>query len=89
MADGSYLAVVVGCAAGFKGGDRWRAVPACSLQWASVSNTQRDAQGLPIIAVIGDGQLARMMHTEAIELGLAPRVLAGVGLWLRVLGSRG
>lgn len=36
-----------------------------------------DAQGMPIIAVIGDGQLARMMHTEAIELGLAPRVLAG------------
>ena len=31
---------------------------------------------MPIIAVIGDGQLARMMHTEAIELGLAPRVLA-------------
>ncbi|WP_165165481.1 5-(carboxyamino)imidazole ribonucleotide synthase [Corynebacterium qintianiae] len=32
---------------------------------------------MPIVAVIGDGQLARMMHTEAIELGLAPRVLAG------------
>lgn len=32
---------------------------------------------MPILAVIGDGQLARMMHTEAIELGLAPRVLAG------------
>ena len=32
---------------------------------------------MPVIAVIGDGQLARMMHTEAIELGLAPRVLAG------------
>ncbi|WP_268875416.1 5-(carboxyamino)imidazole ribonucleotide synthase [Corynebacterium urinipleomorphum] len=42
-----------------------------------MSNAQRDAQGMPIIAVIGDGQLARMMHTEAIELGLAPRVLAG------------
>ncbi|WP_259798863.1 5-(carboxyamino)imidazole ribonucleotide synthase [Corynebacterium appendicis] len=42
-----------------------------------MTNTQRDAQGMPIIAVIGDGQLARMMHTEAIELGLAPRVLAG------------
>ena len=36
-----------------------------------------DAYGTPIVAVIGDGQLARMMHTEAIELGLAPRVLAG------------
>ncbi|SDM13569.1 5-(carboxyamino)imidazole ribonucleotide synthase [Corynebacterium mycetoides] len=32
---------------------------------------------MPIVAVIGDGQLARMMHTEAIELGLNPRVLAG------------
>lgn len=32
---------------------------------------------MPVVAVIGDGQLARMMHTEAIELGLAPRVLAG------------
>lgn len=37
----------------------------------------KDAQGMPIVAVIGDGQLARMMHTEAIELGLAPRLLAG------------
>ena len=32
---------------------------------------------MPTVAVIGDGQLARMMHTEAIELGLKPRVLAG------------
>ncbi|WKD57014.1 N5-carboxyaminoimidazole ribonucleotide synthase [Corynebacterium capitovis DSM 44611] len=32
---------------------------------------------MPTLAVIGDGQLARMMHTAAIELGLAPRVLAG------------
>ncbi|MCQ9352142.1 5-(carboxyamino)imidazole ribonucleotide synthase [Corynebacterium sp. 153RC1] len=35
------------------------------------------AQGMPIVAVIGDGQLARMMHTEAIELGLSVRLLAG------------
>ena len=41
------------------------------------SDATRDAQGMPVLAVIGDGQLARMMHTEAIELGLAPRVLAG------------
>ncbi len=32
---------------------------------------------MPTVAVIGDGQLARMMHTEAIELGLRTRVLAG------------
>lgn len=32
---------------------------------------------MPVIAVIGDGQLARMMQTEAIELGCSIRVLAG------------
>ena len=32
---------------------------------------------MPIVTVIGDGQLARMMQTEAIELGIATRVLAG------------
>ena len=32
---------------------------------------------MPIIAVIGDGQLARMMQTSAIELGQSLRVLAG------------
>ena len=31
---------------------------------------------MPTFSVVGDGQLARMMHTAAIELGLAPRVLA-------------
>lgn len=32
---------------------------------------------MPIVAVIGDGQLARMMQTAAIELGLSLRLLAG------------
>ncbi len=32
---------------------------------------------MPVVAVIGDGQLARMMHTEAIELGQSVRLLAG------------
>ncbi|WIM68245.1 5-(carboxyamino)imidazole ribonucleotide synthase [Corynebacterium breve] len=31
----------------------------------------------PTVTVIGDGQLARMMHTEAIELGVNLRLLAG------------
>ncbi|WP_018296116.1 5-(carboxyamino)imidazole ribonucleotide synthase [Corynebacterium lubricantis] len=31
----------------------------------------------PTVAVIGDGQLARMMQTEAIELGIHLRLLAG------------
>ncbi|WP_367614919.1 5-(carboxyamino)imidazole ribonucleotide synthase [Corynebacterium stercoris] len=33
--------------------------------------------GMPVVAVVGDGQLARMMQTEAIELGIETRVLAG------------
>ncbi|QYH20463.1 5-(carboxyamino)imidazole ribonucleotide synthase [Corynebacterium aquatimens] len=32
---------------------------------------------MPVVAVVGDGQLARMMQTEAIELGIETRVLAG------------
>nr|WP_231725487.1 5-(carboxyamino)imidazole ribonucleotide synthase [Corynebacterium stationis] len=32
---------------------------------------------MPVIAVIGDGQLARMMQTAAIELGQSLRLLAG------------
>ena len=32
---------------------------------------------MPIVTVIGDGQLARMMQTEATELGLTIRLLAG------------
>ncbi|WP_297452645.1 5-(carboxyamino)imidazole ribonucleotide synthase [uncultured Corynebacterium sp.] len=35
------------------------------------------ADGVPIVSVIGDGQLARMMQTEAIELGQSIRLLAG------------
>lgn len=32
---------------------------------------------MPVVAVIGDGQLARMMQTAAIELGQSVRLLAG------------
>ena len=32
---------------------------------------------MPVVTVIGDGQLARMMQTEAIELGQSVRLLAG------------
>ena len=49
------------------------------------------APGAPTIAVIGDGQLARMMQTEAIELGLSLRLLAaaaGIGL-INSLGNLG
>ncbi|WP_225723481.1 MULTISPECIES: 5-(carboxyamino)imidazole ribonucleotide synthase [Corynebacterium] len=31
----------------------------------------------PLVTIIGDGQLARMMHQAAIELGVTSRVLAG------------
>lgn len=33
--------------------------------------------GMPVVAIVGDGQLARMMQTEAIELGIGTRLLAG------------
>ena len=46
------------------------AVPATTV--FGVSN----AYGMPVVAVLGDGQLARMMQTEAIELGVETRVLA-------------
>lgn len=32
---------------------------------------------MPVVAVVGDGQLARMMQTAAIELGQSVRLLAG------------
>ncbi|HIW96110.1 MAG TPA: 5-(carboxyamino)imidazole ribonucleotide synthase [Candidatus Corynebacterium gallistercoris] len=35
------------------------------------------APGIPIVTIIGDGQLARMMHQAGIELGLSSRILAG------------
>lgn len=42
---------------------------------ATGSATQSTEQ--QCVAVVGDGQLARMMHTEAIELGIRTRLLAG------------
>ncbi|MBH5297123.1 5-(carboxyamino)imidazole ribonucleotide synthase [Corynebacterium ulcerans] len=42
----------------------------------SSGNPAAHAPDMPILCVIGDGQLARMMHTEAIELGQSLRVLA-------------
>ncbi|MCS4489505.1 5-(carboxyamino)imidazole ribonucleotide synthase [Corynebacterium sp. ES2794-CONJ1] len=47
-----------------------------SYQTPADSSRAAHASGMPIILVIGDGQLARMMHTEAIELGLSARILA-------------
>lgn len=40
-------------------------------------NPNAHVPGMPVVAVIGDGQLARMMQTEAIELGQSIRLLAG------------
>ena len=34
---------------------------------------------MPVVTVIGDGQLARMMQTAAIEIGQSVRLLAGSG----------
>ena len=36
-----------------------------------LGNPAAHTPGMPIVAVIGDGQLARMMHTAAIELGIS------------------
>lgn len=44
---------------------------------AHSGNSEAHAPGMPVITVIGDGQLARMMQTEAIELGQSIRLLAG------------
>ncbi|MBC2682128.1 5-(carboxyamino)imidazole ribonucleotide synthase [Corynebacterium sp. 4HC-13] len=43
----------------------------------SLSRRSAHAPGSPLVTVIGDGQLARMMHTAGIELGVTIRVLAG------------
>lgn len=42
----------------------------------SLSRATAHAPGAPLVTIIGDGQLARMMQQEAIELGLSARVLA-------------
>ncbi|GAA1472329.1 N5-carboxyaminoimidazole ribonucleotide synthase [Corynebacterium felinum] len=43
---------------------------------AHLSPTSLRLSDQPTVTVIGDGQLARMMHTEAIELGVHVRILA-------------
>lgn len=43
----------------------------------SHSRAEAHAAGAPIVTIIGDGQLARMMHQAGIELGLSTRILAG------------
>ncbi|MGD7003047.1 5-(carboxyamino)imidazole ribonucleotide synthase [Corynebacterium halotolerans] len=43
----------------------------------ATGNPAAHAPGMPVVAVIGDGQLARMMQTAAIELGQSVRLLAG------------
>lgn len=45
----------------------------------SVDSASPDRFGRPVVAVLGDGQLARMMQTAAIELGVRIRLLAGSG----------
>lgn len=43
----------------------------------SVARSSAHAPGAPLVTIIGDGQLARMMQHAAVELGLSARVLAG------------
>src|SRR5699024_3152545 len=51
----------------------------CESEQAGNREGKRHAHvaGKTVIAVIGDGQLARMMQTAAIELGQSLRLLAG------------
>ncbi|GAB2500473.1 N5-carboxyaminoimidazole ribonucleotide synthase [Corynebacterium atrinae] len=42
----------------------------------AAGNPHAHVPGMPTVTVIGDGQLARMMQTEAIELGQSIRLLA-------------
>lgn len=44
---------------------------------STAADSPAHAPGMPVVTVLGDGQLARMMQTEAIELGLSVRLLAG------------
>ena len=41
--------------------------------------TVRGAMGLPVVGMVGGGQLSRMTHQAAIDLGLSLRVLADMG----------
>ncbi|WP_295643012.1 5-(carboxyamino)imidazole ribonucleotide synthase [uncultured Corynebacterium sp.] len=42
----------------------------------SLARGSAHAPGAPLVSIIGDGQLARMMQHAAVELGLSARVLA-------------
>ena len=53
------------------------AQPAETVADWSLSRASAHAPGAPLVTIIGDGQLARMMHQAGIELGLTTRVLAG------------
>ncbi|WP_318553053.1 5-(carboxyamino)imidazole ribonucleotide synthase [Corynebacterium provencense] len=44
-----------------------------------LSRPEAHAPGMPLVTVIGDGQLARMMQQSGIGLGLTVRLLAGSG----------
>lgn len=51
--------------------------------------TIRGAMGLPVVGMVGGGQLSRMTHQAAISLGLSVRVLADSGHDSAALVARG
>jgi len=51
--------------------------------------TVRGAMGLPVVGMVGGGQLSRMTHQAAIALGLSVRVLADDGYDSAALVARG
>lgn len=54
---------------------RARAPESPTADW-SLARGSAHAPGAPLVSIIGDGQLARMMQHAAVELGLSARVLA-------------
>lgn len=56
--------------------NRSESAPQSNADWR-LSRESAHAPGAPLVTIIGDGQLARMMHQAGIELGLTTRVLAG------------
>ena len=50
--------------------------PATPHADGSLARESAHAPGAPLVSIIGDGQLARMMQHAAVELGLSARVLA-------------
>jgi len=74
-----WTATTAGCTAlRWRSGSTRRPWPGCRAGCSSSLPTVaiRGAMGLPVVGMVGGGQLSRMTHQAAISLGLSLRVLA-------------